>query len=103
LALSLAENKSIYVGELTIAVQRAEIKIGTGVIEVDVFVVSPEKRMSDKRCEGKNHARHAAGVILMLITIALTPYMSRVKKNAYTLPFQNSVKDETRIRQRRRG
>jgi hypothetical protein len=56
--------------ELTVAVQRAEIKIGTGVIEVHVFVVSPEKRMSDDGCEAKNHARHAAGVILILITVA---------------------------------
>ena len=57
-------------GELTIAVQRAEIKIGTGVIEVHAFVVSPEKRMSDDGFKGKNHARHAAGVIFMLITVA---------------------------------
>jgi hypothetical protein len=57
-------------GELTIAVQRAEIKIGTGVIEVHVCVVRPEKRMSDDGCKGKNNARHAAGVILKLITVA---------------------------------
>ena len=57
-------------GELTVAVQRAEIKIGTGIIKVHAFVVSPEKRMSDDGCKGKNHARHAAGVIFMLITVA---------------------------------
>jgi hypothetical protein len=57
-------------GELTIAVQGAEIKIGTGIIEVHVFVVSPEKRMSDDGCKGKNHARHAAGVMFLLITVA---------------------------------
>ena len=34
------------------------------------FVVSPEKRMSDDGFKGKNHARHAAGVIFMLITVA---------------------------------
>jgi hypothetical protein len=73
-------------GELTVAIQRAEIKIGTGVIEVHVFVVSPEKGMSDDGCKGKNHARHAAGVILMLITSCLTPYIRR-KRYAYTVPF----------------
>jgi len=57
-------------GELTIAVQRAEIKIRTGIIEVHVLVVSPENRMSDDGRKGKNHARHAAGVILLLITVA---------------------------------
>ena len=62
-------------GKLTVTVQRAEIKIGTSVIEVDVLVISPEKRMSDDGCESKNHARHATGVILELITVALTPYI----------------------------
>ena len=68
LTVSLTANKSMC-GELTIAVKRAEIKIGTGVIEVHAFVVSPEKRMSDDGCKGKNHARHAAGVVLLLITV----------------------------------
>jgi len=57
-------------GELTVAVQRAEIEIGTGVIEVHVFIVGPENRMGDEGGKGKNHARHAPGVILMLIIIA---------------------------------
>jgi hypothetical protein len=56
-------------GELTVAVQGAEIKIGTGVIEVHVFVVGPENRNSDESCEGKNNARHAAGMILMLMPV----------------------------------